>query len=283
MKPSLSCVNCRLRKKKCDRAFPACSYCLKYDSIQKRPPQVILIIPRTHDRCIYRPVRNISRPSMSVRIERTDSSDGSQRSKEIHSKSLFLDSGFLYRADTSATCPPPVDPNLRQCLEKYSSHEQYLTRFTDIFESFLSIVPYRDVRGIYSRPIALLDGEQITVFACICLHATIPLEEDPRTPLYMTIKTSLVVAEIHGPLSLKLLQAQTLVLLYEFGHGIYPSAFFTLGYCIRYLAALEITAATTETGYPGTWLDVESRRRLWWAIFVMERHVQCNRTHRVKH
>jgi len=103
------------------------------------------------------------------------------------------------------------------------------------------------------------------------LHTKQLSEWDPRTKLYLTIKSSLAEAEIVALLSTTLLQAQSLVLLYEFGHGIYPSAQLTLGQCLDYLFILKIDEESSDSRKGRTWAEAEVYRRLWWAVYVMER------------
>lgn len=50
----------------------------------------------------------------------------------------------------------------------------------------------------------------------------------------MTAKQGFAGLEIGGIMSETVLQASLLILLYEIGHGIYPSAFLSAGSCVRY-------------------------------------------------
>ncbi|KAH8817225.1 hypothetical protein F5884DRAFT_830319 [Xylogone sp. PMI_703] len=66
--------------------------------------------------------------------------------------------------------------------------------------------------------------------------------------------------------------AGVLITLYEFGHAIYPSAYFTVGECARYGAALGIDrAATLSADKSLSWVEVEERRRVWWAVLILDR------------
>lgn len=108
------------------------------------------------------------------------------------------------------------------------------------------------------------------LLACIRL-VTEPLPEGDRAnKQYLAVKMTFLNTEINGVLSVRLLQALLLLLLYEYGHGIYPCAYMTLGACTRYLAALRIETGPCSVT-PSGWIDIESRRRLWWSVYVMER------------
>ncbi|KAF2481264.1 hypothetical protein BDY17DRAFT_300986 [Neohortaea acidophila] len=258
MRPQIACSNCRYRKKKCNRAYPSCSYCL-----------------RTHSRCTYVSGKHRVSPIPPVEIEtpQSHSVDG-DLGISPWSDALFLDAA-LFRARGHSTPDARLVPDarLRQELELDTSHEQYFARYLEIFQSWISIIPPQEISTTLSAPPATLDGENLLLLACIRLHAAPLLDRDPRTKLYVAIKSSLASAEVHGALSVQLLQTQVLVLLYEFGHGIYPGAYLTLGRCVDYLAALGIDEDAPDARQGSTWIETELHRRLWWAVFIMERHV----------
>ncbi|KAE9376398.1 putative fungal-specific transcription factor [Stipitochalara longipes BDJ] len=72
--------------------------------------------------------------------------------------------------------------------------------------------------------------------------------------------------------SISVLQAGVLIALYELGHAIYPAAFLTVGACARYAFALGINVkGTLNTRRVLTLVEVEERRRVWWAIVILDR------------
>lgn len=99
--------------------------------------------------------------------------------------------------------------------------------------------------------------------------------DKPRTRAYLAAKRLLVDAESAGILSLQILQAIVLVSIYEIGHGIYPAAYVTIGTCARYGIALGIDKQTlSDNGSPSiTEVEQEERRRVWWAILILDRFV----------
>jgi hypothetical protein len=50
---------------------------------------------------------------------------------------------------------------------------------------------------------------------------------------YFHLKRCLLVIEAQGFLSLRVLQAQLLLGLYEISHAIYPAAYLTIGHCAQ--------------------------------------------------
>jgi hypothetical protein len=97
---------------------------------------------------------------------------------------------------------------------------------------------------------------------------------NPKTAAYLNAKRFLLEAEIAGILSLQLLQAGLLVTIYEVGHAIYPLAYTSVGTLARYGVSLGINgkrqAGSTEQF---TWVEEEERRRVWWAILILDRFV----------
>ncbi|UKZ66223.1 uncharacterized protein TrAtP1_007397 [Trichoderma atroviride] len=116
--------------------------------------------------------------------------------------------------------------------------------------------------------------------ASILLIATMKLladqrpEQGPRCRAYYSIKSSLLEAESSCSLELRVLQAIILMAVFEVGHAIYPAAYLTVGYCVRYGNALGLHKAVehySEEGFSVT--ESEERRRSWWAILVLDRYM----------
>ena len=74
--------------------------------------------------------------------------------------------------------------------------------------------------------------------------------------------------------SVPVLQAGVLLALYEIGHAIYPAAFLSVGACARYGHALGINCSgSLQTRRVLTLVEVEERRKTWWAIVILDRLV----------
>lgn len=97
--------------------------------------------------------------------------------------------------------------------------------------------------------------------------------ETSRTALYRTTKQLSVDVESCGALSLPVLQANVLITLYEFGHGIYPAAFHSVAQCARYATAIGVdkTICSKQRNLAHKWDDLEECRRVWWSILVLDR------------
>ncbi|KAK0656550.1 hypothetical protein B0T16DRAFT_452108 [Cercophora newfieldiana] len=79
-----------------------------------------------------------------------------------------------------------------------------------------------------------------------------------------------------GCVSLGLLQGMVLVAVWEVGMGAYPAAWMRVAECARYAEMLGIPGFKESAGVLGgcsTWTEVEERRRVWWAVYVLDRAV----------
>lgn len=163
-----------------------------------------------------------------------------------------------------------VGPELRDYIFSHRPPRQYVDEFFNVADTWISFIPEKELRSGFSSEFNNLNGEEMLLLACIRL-VTEPLPGgDPATKQYLAVKMTFLNTEIYGVLSVRLLQSLLLLLLYEYGHGIYPGAYMTLGACTRYLAALRIETGPCSVESSG-WIDIELRRRLWWSVYVMER------------
>lgn len=73
-------------------------------------------------------------------------------------------------------------------------------------------------------------------------------------------------------LALPTLQAAINIAIYEIGHAIYPAAYMSVCACVQYALAIGL-GWHTRSYVDGklSWLEVEERRRVWWAIIILER------------
>ncbi|KAK6070175.1 fungal specific transcription factor domain-containing protein [Seiridium cupressi] len=94
--------------------------------------------------------------------------------------------------------------------------------------------------------------------------------------LYTASKRYAALLENIGTTSLAYLQAIILIGLYEYGQGVYPAAYMTVGHCLRYAEFLGLPSPRNSSvllGHPLTWADAEERRRVWWAVYIMDKLV----------
>jgi hypothetical protein len=94
-------------------------------------------------------------------------------------------------------------------------------------------------------------------------------------PLYTMAKEYATIIEMAGLYTLAKLQGNLLVTVYEMGHGIFPSAYLSLGNCTTLAIALGIhnEAAPQILEKPRNRIEWEERLRTWWMIRILDRFV----------
>ncbi|KAH7635043.1 hypothetical protein B0T09DRAFT_327845 [Sordaria sp. MPI-SDFR-AT-0083] len=103
------------------------------------------------------------------------------------------------------------------------------------------------------------------------------IEEAPAAAdneLYMAAKGMLAMLESAGCVSLLYLQAMVLVAVYEYGQGIMPAAWMSVAGCARYAEMCGLPGLKESSAVLGavtTWTESEERRRVWWAIYILDR------------
>jgi hypothetical protein len=109
------------------------------------------------------------------------------------------------------------------------------------------------------------------LFLCIKLITKIP-PSDPRSPLYNAAKHFFLEVETSGICNIQVLQAGVLISLYEIGHSLYPAAFLSVGACARFAYTLGINGSgPVHASRVTTLVELEERRRVWWAIVILDR------------
>lgn len=98
---------------------------------------------------------------------------------------------------------------------------------------------------------------------------------DPHTTTYITARQFLQSCDISTTLTLPTLQASILMATYEVGHAVYPAAHFSVGACANYAIALGLGWESPSCGESnGSWIKTEERRRVWWAVVILERYIR---------
>jgi Fungal specific transcription factor domain len=248
--------------------FPLCKVCgLLYYLGGRR-----LIPHRTKDR-ICRYTEPTDRPS-------TDTYQGVTQIDGFPQKISFPSVYFLDHdvfQQTLVEIPNPAFPlplQLTALLENDSEVHHIASRFFDHIHLFMPIISKRQFYERHLSPLVAPKPDVLLLCLCMKIFAWVPSRNanDPQTPDYLSAKKLIVEIETAGVLTLQLLQASLLVAIYELGHGIYPSCHITIGACATRGIALDLERELTEdTTSRYTWIEQEERRRVWWAIIIIER------------
>ena len=102
---------------------------------------------------------------------------------------------------------------------------------------WMPIVSLKKLHRWFANP----TWEAGTDIACLFLAMKLLVSPRPpdgsdiiQTPLYQSTKRFVSLLEGGGAASLAVLQANILVTWYEYGHAIYPAAYMSAGWCVRY-------------------------------------------------
>jgi hypothetical protein len=87
------------------------------------------------------------------------------------------------------------------------------------------------------------------LFLCMKLITSRPQDgvESSQSQIYMSAKRFLGLMEASGTISLIVLQAGLLITWYEYGQAIYPAAWMSAGWCVRYGNLLGINGHESAT------------------------------------
>lgn len=142
------------------------------------------------------------------------------------------------------------------------------------FETIHPWMPFISKKRFYDNHLKHLLHSQADIsllFVCIKLITEIP-PSDPRSLLYNAAKHFLLEVESSGICNIQVLQAGILIALYEVGNALYPAAFLSVGACARFAYALGITGTgPVHASRVTTLVELEERRRVWWAIVILDR------------
>ncbi|KAH8126217.1 hypothetical protein LI328DRAFT_132004 [Trichoderma asperelloides] len=264
-KAQKACKFCRSRKKKCDKALPRCGFCARRNRL-----------------CEY------EKPNAAANTHSTITSPA-----EREWSSLLLDQERLHAHAVDLPTILFLDPDLLRLGQVETLHTvqaipqivlQFLggldgirltaDKFFGHIHQWMPFISKKRFYDLYMQPSFHSRPDVALLLLALKLITTLPLPHlpNPRTALYHTLKHFYL--EVESSLSLLVLQAGILVALYELGHGIYPAAFLSIGRCGRYAHALGInTSQTVPATRVLTLVEVEERRRVWWAIVILDRFV----------
>ncbi|KAL7914242.1 hypothetical protein GGI35DRAFT_238089 [Trichoderma velutinum] len=280
-----ACLPCRQCKRRCDGAVPRCALCIK-KGIDCTYPSTL---PRSSGP--HRPSR---------RVKRAEALPSAGSEHDIPQSSQHADTGNRNRNLTTASeaaaiyyiapdvfneanldlprleIPIPLD------IAKHVSHATIIRSVTtDFFRSIHTWFPIVYKKAFLKQifnPLAKHRAE-LSLLA-FCMKLVCEPYSGANVALYHAGKQFLLEVMSSGILSIHVLQAGILMVVYEMGQAIYPSAYFTLGQCVQYSNILGIDkfdlGLTGEDAQHGSWEEIEERRRGWWAVVILDRIISIH-------
>lgn len=144
--------------------------------------------------------------------------------------------------------------------------------------SWLPLVWKRRIHQSISDRDKRPDPGLLTLFAAMKMVSEGPnATSHPRNYwLYRAVKDYVFALEGSGYLHLNLLQASILITIFEIGHGIYPAAYFSTGYCARLGHVMGLHGGSSISmpyRKPASWGETEEMRRTWCAVLALDRYI----------
>ncbi|KAK1755262.1 hypothetical protein QBC47DRAFT_212792 [Echria macrotheca] len=269
-KSSRVCLNCRRKKKRCDKALPSCGRCTY--SLQACQHEDDIAIPPGAPG----PIRFESFMGQVVAPPRTFTPVLEQLANPQSLPRLNLLNPSLFASMDSTE---DVHSFVCRCVTDILAHRQGIARvvasYFSTVNTWFTIIERAaleaSVEEIWTTPSA----EIAVLLMCMRLAIRIPTPGSVvgmGDSFYLSAKTLLSLVQTKLPLSVTLLQAELLVAMYEFSHAMPQQAYMTAGRCFQMTKAF-------GWHYEPFWSDERQSRVprelklcsiLWWAVVYMD-------------
>ncbi|KAH8645417.1 hypothetical protein BX600DRAFT_164693 [Xylariales sp. PMI_506] len=247
-----ACAFCKRGKRKCDKARPACSNCVRLRKVCVYTEDTFQThhVP-SHDRPVHLP-DFFAVPSLASSIDLLN--------YETIQKST---------ADAAMRILGSMD-NLRAISTEF---------FTGTHQRIPTVSKFR-----FYNSLAFLTATPSANFAALCLSILL-IQQMPsgkssnmQSPLYIAVKNLIGLLEASNELSLDLAHARVLVTFYEMGHGLHRAAYISVAASARTARALGLHRKRWQyLDAEDDKLLLEEEKRAWWAIVILDRFISlCN-------
>lgn len=254
-----ACLPCRKSKRRCDRNVPNCNLCTRKDI-----------------ECSYPARREVVKASAS----------SAERSSQSWAHAIYFIAPRVFE-QTRLELPTAnfqVPTEVSSLIGDISSIRSIAAIYFREIHKWLTIISKESFFTYLLSPLTKRHTELSLLTLCMKLCCTAPSDGDSHTILYNTAKRYYHDAEGAGFLSIPVLQAGLLIAFYEIGQAIYPAAYLSVGACARYGLALGLDKYLLTLDGDGigrnSWIEVEERRRVWWAVLIFDRYVSLSNPER---
>ncbi|KAJ0426364.1 hypothetical protein BJY00DRAFT_272028 [Aspergillus carlsbadensis] len=239
----LVCLQCKRRKRKCDKLLPSCSLCKR--------------LSRT---CHYEPLEKISASSTRPALAPSGLLPDSTRSITFQDVFEIIRAHFITVIGTDV-----------RALHEASIYFSSIHLWFPILDPSLY---YKQMSSPWDlqRPEFLLLS--LSMFLINARPDGIELSSQVLT-LYTSIKGFIGLLDSIGPISLEVIQVRLLVTMFESGHGMPQSAYMTMGSAIRAAMVLGLGNDRPKPSHtsPEQQRKAEEEQRVWWGVMVMDRYL----------
>lgn len=246
-RPQHNCIECKRLKRACDKGYP-CSKCVKLAYVFF--PDAVLDLRLTILTCLHRANRT---------CEYKDPGDDGlygpiSAAKDIHSLTFGTLLDILVNK-----------PRVKEAVSLYFSGVN--TWFTIIERTSFE----RDLEANWGN----LTAETSVMALCMALVARPPNQKSSKgmgDTAYHTTKAMLGLVQSKLPMSVRMLQAELLIAMYEFSQAMPQQAYMTLGHCLQMTKAfgwhnLIFWGIDQQAARPA---ELKLNSILWWAIVYLD-------------
>ncbi|KAK6431123.1 hypothetical protein LTR95_012718 [Oleoguttula sp. CCFEE 5521] len=193
--------------------------------------------------------------------------------------SLFFLDSFMFTYERFTIAPPHITlpQSALQALGSSAQLREMIEHYFRTIHLHLPIVSHIRLYQHIANPLHEPGADMALLFLAMKL-VVLNVSEGLAARdagLYGEVKALHAFVESQNGFSIQLLQSALLIALYEIGHAIYPAAYLTVGHCARlgYAMGLHTRDAPEMLARSATWTEQEERRRVWWAIVIVDRFV----------
>lgn len=302
-----ACTSCRKQKRKCDKQIPQCSLCQRIGRRCDYSEENRVLPPSAEEfTSLRQEVAELKHllssnvlPSARANASVNSSSDVSMSndSSPANLLSSIIPNGqpqqptwpaassfpSLFFLDSSAFEYERFQiqvPHIRVpsgALAALGSSAELRLMIENFFSSVHTYFPIVSKIRLYqhlANPLHEPGAEVALLFMAMKLVSTeLPEGSPPQTQVYQDVKSFYTYMEAQNGFSIQMLQGLLLISLYEYGHGIYPAAYLSVGNAARLGHAMGLHARDVPQMLPRctTWTEQEERRRVWWGVLILDR------------
>ncbi|KAJ5389872.1 uncharacterized protein N7496_000940 [Penicillium cataractarum] len=282
-----SCFFCRRSKRRCDKSLPACQLCTKKGL-----------------KCSYPNRRGQRSASPARSIHGTESGTDSDlgyagpvvpsrsTDSQFQSVSSSTSSSFAVTTAISFLAPdlfrearleiPRLDVGIPDEVAFHLGDSQQIRETASKFFqiTWMPVVCRKRYLAAVLNPLS--PSRRPTALLALCMKLCCLSVHDDEVPekaaLYQLVKKFYSEVESTRDLCVQVLQAAILIAVFEIGDAIYPAAYLTVGACARYGIAMGLDRINKdrmggEHNRTESWMEIEERRRAWWAVLSLDRSV----------
>jgi hypothetical protein len=281
---SASCFSCRRSKRRCDKNLPTCQLCNRKGlkcSYPHRRGQRSDSPPRSVHGSESYTNSNLAHAGPMV----VHSSGGFQIQPDSSTSSFAVTAAISFLAPDLFREAQLEIPRLElgipdEVAFHLGDNQQVLETTSKFFQmTWMPIVNRKRHLAAVLNPLSPSRCPTVLLALCIKLCCLPVHDESPeRTALYRLVKRFYSEVEGTRELCVQVLQAAIFIAVFEIGGATYPAAYLTVGACARYGIAMGLDKINKnrmggEHNRTAAWMEIEEKRRVWWAVLILDRSV----------